>query len=216
MSKNIADQVLEKLYSEEMPIDKILMFGEDLERFETLKERNKVYLEQDSDYGEKQMDIFYHRMIKSIGIEETEKIFEIPNLKEKDIKKYMTEKNELFQNLYNLKFQAQGNFGVTLEIFKALNRELQMYKKDEQNKNSAEMKIFKELNKLLEEETRRYSLKDLVKMSMERAGYEIDLDNIEQIEEEINAKMTKNNLEKIEGKVEEKLAENTGDEIGIV
>ena len=216
MSKNIADQVLEKLYSEEMPIDKILMFGEDLERFETLKEKNKVYLEQDADYDEKQMDIFYHRMIKSIGIEETEKIFEIPNLKEKDIKKYMTEKNELFQNLYNLKFQAQGDFGVTLEIFKALNRELQMYKKDEQNKNSAEMKIFKELNKLLEEETQRYSLKDLVKMSMERAGYEIDLDNIEQIEEEINAKMTKNNLEKIEGKVEEKLAENTGDEIGIV
>ena len=41
MSKNIADQVLEKLYSEEMPIDKILMFGEDLERFETLKEKIK-------------------------------------------------------------------------------------------------------------------------------------------------------------------------------
>ena len=216
MSKNIAEQVLETLYSEEMPIDPKLMFGEDLERFETLKEKNKVYLEQDADYDEKQMDIFYHRMIKSIGIEETEKIFEIPNLKEKDIKKYMTEKNELFQNLYDLKFQAQGDFGVTLEIFKALNRELQMYKKDEQNKNSAEMKIFKELNKLLEEETKRYSLKDLVKMSMERAGYEINLDNMEHIEEEINDKIIKINLEKIAGTVEEKLGENTGDEIGIV
>lgn len=216
MSKNIAEQVLEKLYSEKMPIDPKLMFGEDLERFETLKEKNKVYLEQDADYDEKQMDIFYHRMMKSIGIEETEKIFEIPNLKEKDIKKYMTEKNELLQSLYDLKFQAQGDFGVTLEIFKALNRELQMYKKDEQNKNSAEMKIFKELNKLLEEETQRYSLKDLVKMSMERAGYEINLDNMEHIEEEINAKIIKNNLEKIAGTVEEKLGENTGDEIGIV
>ncbi len=216
MSNNISDQVLETLYREEMPIDQTLMFGEDLERFETLKERNKVYLEQDSDYGEKQMDIFYHRMIKSIGIEETEKIFEIPNLKEKDIKKYMTEKNEVFQSLYDLKFQAQGDLGVTLEIFKALNRELQMYKKDEQNKNSAEMKIFKELNKILEEDTQRYSLKDLVKMSMERAGYEIDLDNIEKIEEEINAKIIKINLEKIAETVEEKLAENTGDEIGIV
>ena len=216
MSNNMSSQVLEQLYSEEMPIDQTLMFGEDLERFEALKERNKVYFKQDINYDKKQMDIFYHRMIKSIGIEEVEKIFELPKLSEEEINKYMAEKNELFQSLYDLKFQAQGDLGVTLEIFKALNRELQMYKKDEQNKNSAEMKIFKELNKILEEDTQRYSLKDLVKMSMERAGYEIDLDNIEQIEEEINAKMTKNNLEKIEGKVEEKLAENTGDEIGIV
>lgn len=216
MSKNIAGQVLETLYSEEMPIDKTLMFGEDLERFETLKEKNKVYLEQDADYDEKQMDIFYHRMIKSIGIEEIEKIFEIPNLKEQDIKKYMTEKNKLFQSLYDLKFQVQGDFGVTLEIFKVLNRELQIYKKDEQNKNSVEMKIFKELNRLLEEETQRYSLKDLVKMSVERVGYEIHLDNIEQIEEEINAKMIKINLEKMAGTVEEKLEENVGDEVGIV
>ena len=216
MSKNIAEQVLEKLYSEEMPIDKTLMFGEDLERFETLKEKNKVYLEQDADYDEKQMDIFYHRMIKSIGIEEVEKIFELPKLSEEEINKYMAEKNEVFQSLYDLKFQTQGDFGVTLEIFKALSRELQIYKKDEQNKNSAEMKIFKELNRLLEDETHQYSLTEMLKTSVERAGYEIDLDNIEQIEEQINARMVKANLGKIEGKVEEKLAENTGDEIGIV
>ena len=216
MSKNIAEQVLETLYDEEMPIDKTLMFGEDLERFEALKERNKVYLEQDADYDEKQMDIFYHRMIKSIGIEEVEKIFELPKLSEEEINKYIEEKNEAFQSLYDLKFQTQGDFGITLEMLKTLNKELQIYKKDEQNKNSAEMKIFKELNRLLEDETHQYSLTELIKMSVESAGYEIDLDNIEQIEEQINARMVKANLGKIEGKVEEKLAENTGDEIGIV
>ena len=162
------------------------------------------------------MDIFYHRMIKSIGIEEVEKIFELPKLSEEEINKYIAEKNEVFQSLYDLKFKAQGDFGVTLEIFKALNRELQMYKKDEQNKNSAEMKIFKELNRLLEDETHQYSLTEMLKTSVERAGYEFHLDNIKQIEEEINAKMIKTNLEKIAGTVEEKLAENTGDEIGIV
>ena len=216
MSSNIAEQVLEKLYSEGMPIDKTLMFGEDLERFETLKEKNKVYLEQDADYDEKQMDIFYHRMIKSIGIEEVEKIFELPKLSEEEINKYMAEKNEVFQSLYDLKFQTQGDFGITLEMLKTLNKELQIYKKDKQNKNSAEMKIFKELNRLLEDETHQYSLTEMLKMSVESAGYEIDLDNIEQIEEEINTRMVKANLGKIEGKVEEKLAENTGDEIGIV
>ena len=216
MSRNIAGQVLERLYSDGKPFDQTLMFGEDLERFETLKEKNKVYLKQDADYDEKQMDIFYHRMIKSIGIEEVEKIFELPKLSEEEINKYIAEKNEVFQSLYDLKFKAQGDFGVTLEIFKALNRELQMYKKDEQNKNSAEMKIFKELNRLLEDETHQYSLTEMLKTSVERAGYEFHLDNIKQIEEEINAKMIKTNLEKIAGTVEEKLAENTGDEIGIV
>ena len=128
MSQNIVERVLEKLYSEEMPIDKTLMFGEDLERFEALKERNKVYLEQDADYDEKQMDIFYHRMIKSIGIEEVEKIFEIPKLSEEEINKYIEEKNEAFQSLYDLKFQTQGDFGITLEMLKTLNKELQIYK----------------------------------------------------------------------------------------
>ena len=216
MSRNIAGQVLERLYSDGKPFDQTLMFGEDLERFETLKEKNKVYLKQDADYDEKQMDIFYHRMIKSIGIEEVEKIFELPKLSEEEINKYIAEKNEVFQSLYDLKFKAQGDFGVTLEMLKTLNKELQIYKRDEQNKNSAEMKIFKELNRLLEDETHQYSLTEMLKTSVERAGYEFHLDNIKQIEEEINAKMIKTNLEKIAGTVEEKLAENTGDEIGIV
>ena len=216
VSEDVSEEFLEQLYRLDLPIDKTLMFGEDIERFEKLKAKNRIYLEKDENYDEKEMDIFYHRMIKSVGIDEVEKMLELPKLTEEEIDKYISEKNDVFQELYEMKYQINGDLETVFEIFKTLNKEIHGYKKSGNEKNTAEMKIFRELNKILEEEKEKYSLTELIEKSISKAGYDIDVKNIEEIEKKLNSKIVKGNLEKVRDEIEQKLAQNGENETGIV
>lgn len=201
--KTLNDTSLENIYRDGVKFDLKLMFGDDLERFEKIKSRANFNLSPN--YDETEMDIFYHRMIKSIGIEEVERIVEIPDLTGEEIKRYMLEKDENFKTLYETKYKIQGDLGVTLDIFKYLNTG--KYKNNSNEKNNAEMKIFKEINKLLEA-GEKGTLSEIIIRSIKQAGYEIqDIGEIEELENRMNGHLIKANLEKVEQEIEGSLAE---------
>jgi len=88
-------------------------------------------------------------MLHLIGIDEIERIVEIPNLTPEEIEAYSLEKDEAFQVLYDTKYQLSGDFGMALDILKKL--DLSQYKLMSNDKNTLEMKLFKSLNQKLEE-----------------------------------------------------------------
>ena len=220
LPEKINDKVLEKLYKQMLYIENfdtnckteltIRMFGEDIERFERLKRKANFHLGEE--YDEKMMDIFYHRMIKSIGIDEVEKIVEIPNLTQEEIREYSLEKDETFKELYETKYQIKGDLGITLQVLK----NLRFDKGKAQEKNTIEIKVFKELNRILDEESEKYTtIKQLLSDSIKRAGYEIeekDITKIEELERKINGKLINENLSRISNQIEQALGDNENGE----
>ena len=211
LPKEINENLLEQLYKKEVPIDPQLMFGNDLERFYKIKENVPFSKALDYDYDEKTMNIFYHRMINSIGIDEVEKMLDVGALTQEEIEKYSLEKDDAFKQLYDVKYKIEGDFGTTLDIFRALN--LSKYKSEETNKNSAEMNIFKEINKMLEDGN-QYTLRELVSNTLRKNGYDLtqeQLEKIQELETSVNGKFIDNGLNNIKDLIEQSLY-GTGEE----
>lgn len=181
-----------------------ILFQNNLEDMQRIK--GKANFECSQDYDEFQMDIFYAKMIESIGIEEIEKIVELPNLTEEEIKKYTLEKDEAFQELYDTKFKINGDLGITLKLLKQLQQIKTANGKEE--KNSIEKRIFRGINENLEEGYNG-TLTELVSKVLKQQNIEVSiemLDKIQELEKNTNRKLIRENLAKVDYQIEEGLS----------
>ena len=181
-----------------------ILFQNNLEDMQRIK--GKANFECSQDYDEFQMDIFYAKMIESIGIEEIEKIVELPNLTEEEIRKYTLEKDEAFQELYDTKFKINGDLGITLKLLKQLQQIKTANGKEE--KNSIEKRIFRGINENLEEGYNG-TLTELVSKVLKQQNIEVSiemLDKIQELEKNTNRKLIRENLAKVDYQIEEGLS----------
>ena len=137
------------------------MMFENAKAIERIKEKAKFKVND-----EIQMDIFYHQMIKSIGLEETEKLVEIPNLSKEEVEKYGLEYDERLNELFDRKYKLKGETGAVIELFKAV--DLKEYQ--EKGKN-IQFEVYKNINKILEEsDVKNLKMSDVMKISLEKSG----------------------------------------------
>lgn len=137
------------------------MMFENAKAIERIKEKAKFKVND-----EIQMDIFYHQMIKSIGLEETEKLVEIPNLSKEEVEKYGLEYDERLNELFDRKYKLKGETGAVIELFKAV--DLREYQ--EKGKN-IQFEVYKNINKILEEsDVKNLKMSDVMKISLEKSG----------------------------------------------
>ena len=137
------------------------MMFENAKAIERIKEKAKFKVND-----EIQMDIFYHQMIKSIGLEETEKLVEIPNLSKEEVEKYGLEYDERLNELFDRKYKLKGETGAVIELFKAV--DLKEYQ--EKGKN-IQFEVYKNINKVLEEsDVKNLKMSDVMKISLEKSG----------------------------------------------
>ena len=137
------------------------MMFENAKAIERIKEKAKFKVNDKI-----QMDIFYHQMIKSIGLEETEKLVEIPNLSKEEVEKYGLEYDERLNELFDRKYKLKGETGAVIELFKAV--DLREYQ--EKGKN-IQFEVYKNINKILEEsDLKNLKMSDVMKISLEKSG----------------------------------------------
>ncbi len=182
-----------------------ILFQDDFEDIQRIENKANFKISS-QDYDESQMGIFYKKMINTIGIEEIEKMVELPNLTEEEIKEYTLEKDEAFQELYDTKFKINGDLGITLKILKQLQQIKSVNDKEE--KNSIEKRIFKGINENLEEGYNG-TLTELVSKIIKQQDIEISesmLDKIQELEKNANKKLIRESLYKVEAQIEETLS----------
>ena len=189
------------LLSDQYQLAQKILFRDEYENIQRIKSKANFKISS-QDYDECQMDMFYKKMIDTIGIEEIEKIVELPSLTEEEIKKYTLEKDEAFQELYDTKFKINGDLGITLKVLK----QLQQIKRanDKEEKNSIEKRIFKGINEKLEEGYNG-TLTELVSNILKQQNIEISssmLDKIQEVEKSANKKIIRESLSKVEPQIE--------------
>ena len=195
-----------KLLSPEVKnIDKIQKFMfEDVDRIKRIKEKANFNISEN--YDEEQMDIFYHQMIKSIGIEEVEKLVEIPKLTKEEVEKCQLEYSEKFKELFEKRYKITGELGAVVEIINGIN----VGEYSQKGKN-ARYEIYKNINRILEEkgiENKR--IEEIVKEAIKESGYEVKEGVIEKLEgrkKEIVRRLAEERIVKTRGKLEERLEE---------
>ncbi len=154
-------------------IDKY-MFGEDLDRFYILREKgnSNLSIEEDS-IG--YMDVFYHKMIKTIGIDEVEKLVEVPAFTREEIERYQLQYNEKFNELFDKKYTLTGDTEALVKIFRGI--DLREYETKGKN---VKFEVFKNINKILEEE-KDINLDELVSRAISDSGFEVDSKVVEKL-----------------------------------
>ncbi len=163
----------EKVLKNTKEIDKY-MFGGDLERFYALRERGNYNLSvEENSLGN--MNVFYHKMIKTIGIDEVEKIIEVPSLTKEEIERYQLQYNEKFNELFDKKYTLTGDTEALVKIFRGI--DLRGYKTKGKN---ARFEVFKNINKILDEE-KDINLDELVSRAINDSGFEVDSKVIEKL-----------------------------------
>ena len=180
------------------------LFQDDFEDIQRIKNKANFRIGSQN-YDEVQMDRFYIKMMNSIGIEEIEKMVELPNLTEKEIKEYTLEKDEAFQELYDTKFRINGDLGITLKLLKQLRQIKSTNGKEE--KNSIEKRLFKGINENLEEGYEG-TLTELISKVLKQQNIEIStdvFDKIQEMERNTNKKLIRENLSKVDYQIEEGL-----------
>ena len=187
--------------SKEYILAQKILFGKDYKNIQIIK--NKTHFnERNYNYDEHQMDIFYSKMINSIGIDEIERMIELPNLSAERVKQYALEKDEAFQELYDTEYKITGDFGITLKLLK----QLQALKDINGNKekNSIEMRIFRGINEKLEEGYNG-TITELVHKILEEGKIEVSPDiiyRLQELEQKTNNALIKENLTKVEEQIE--------------
>lgn len=183
----------------DLEIVKKIMFGEDFTRIDKIKQ--VAGFENSRNYDEIQMDLFYRTMINTLGMENLEKLIQIPNLSKKEIEQYRLKNDEVFDKLFETKYQVTGDTGIVLDIFR--NFSLSQYKTKGKN---VQFEIYKNLNILLDGD--KITLNELLKNSITNSGYEIDdktSEMIEKISQTLDRRIIDQNLDKIENLIIEKL-----------
>ena len=181
-----------------------VLFGAGLDEIEKIKA--KAYFQTYEKYDEKLMDKFFFRMLNSIGLDEIERMIEIPNLTQEEIQRYSLEKDKTFQELYDTQYKINGDLGITLKVLKQLQLS-QKVQEPSGNKNSLEMRFFKSLNEKLEDGYKG-TLTALISQILEEQHIDIIPDfirRIEELERSENKALAKENLAKVGIKIEEAL-----------
>ena len=178
---------------------------EDANRIARIKE--KANFDISLDYNELQMDIFYHQMIKSIGLDEVERLVEIPSLSKEQIKQYGLEYNEKLNELFKKTYTIKGDIGATIDIFRGIN--LGVYEKKGKN---TKFDVFKNINSILEDSTNsNLSVEQLLVQAIEKSGLEIDTNIIEKLKARkdiVVKRLTDERYEQVEGILKEILDNN--------
>ena len=210
ISDKALDKHLEFFINMHVPMQKI--FKDYYDKIEQIKSKAHFKLSSsNNEYNEDDMNILYYKMLHSIGIEEIEKIVEIPNLTSKEIENYSLEKDEAFNILYDTKYEISGDFKIVLEILKKL--DLSQQKIESNEKNTVEMRLFKSINQKLEEGYEG-TLADLISISVQEQNLEIEenwLEEISSFEKSINKAQINKILHEMNGKIGQALGESTNE-----
>ena len=210
ISDKALDKHLEFCIKMRIPMQKI--FKDYYDKIEQIKAKAHFKLSSsNNEYNEDDMNILYYKMLHSIGIEEIEKIVEIPNLTSKEIENYSLEKDEAFNILYDTKYEISGDFKIVLEILKKL--DLSQQKIESNEKNTVEMRLFKSINQKLEEGYEG-TLADLISICVQEQNLEIEenwLEEISSFEKSINKAQINKILHEMNGKIGQALGESTNE-----
>ena len=206
ISEEQLDYFIGNFIGDEVPLQAI--FKDSYKKLEQIK--SKANFQLSPDFNKKDMTCLYYIMSRCIGIDEIERIVEIPNLTPDEIQAYSLEKDEAFNVLYDTQYQISGDFGMALEILK--NLDLNQYKMPENTaKNTVEMKLFKALNQKLEEGYQG-SLADFVSHFLQEQNLEIPsqyLEKIQDFERSLYKSQIGNILQEMNGKIGQVLGKPT-------
>ncbi len=173
---------------------------EDANRIAKIKE--KANFDISINYNKLQMDMFYYQMIKSIGLDEVERLVEIPSLSKEEIKQYGLEYNEKLNELFKKTYTIKGDIGAAIDIFRGIN--LGVYEKKGKN---TKFEVFKNINRILEDSTNsNLSVEQLLVQAIEKSGLEIDGNVIEKLKgrkDIVVKRLTNERYEQVEGVLKE-------------
>ena len=206
VTKTEKEKLFNDLYETNIQETEKFLFGENLERIERIKaEAYFQNIVRNEEYDEKLMDIFYFRMLNSIGLDEIERMLEMPSLTKEQIQKYSLERDEAFLELYDTRYKINGDLGITLKLLKQLQLNKKVQNKSE--KNNLEIRMFKKINEKLEEGYNG-TLTNLISQILDEQQTMIEpefIKKIEELEKSINKALVKENLSKVQIKIKEAL-----------
>ena len=108
ISEEQLDYFIGNFIGDEVPLQAI--FKDSYKKLEQIK--SKANFQLSPDFNKKDMTCLYYIMSRCIGIDEIERIVEIPNLTPDEIQAYSLEKDEAFNVLYDTQYQISGDFGI--------------------------------------------------------------------------------------------------------
>lgn len=194
---------LEQKYSEGYNIELKQLYGE---YFGEIRPKLNYLLSSENNI-DRNFDIFLGRMILCLGKEEVQKIFEMPEISQEELKQYMLEKDEMFKELYETKYEISGDLGITIEVLRNLN--FGKYKTEKNQKNNVEMQIFKEINEYLEAPNKEIiTLLELIEKASNKIGIDLsqeDKEKIRELEKRLNGRIIEEGINKTKGKLEEEI-----------
>ena len=159
------------------------------------------------DFNELQMDIFYHKMIKSIGLDEVKSLVNVPNITLKQLEEYGILYDQKVNEIFDVNYEATGDLGALFDIFRMID-----FKKYEAKGKNVKFDIYKNLNLILEEESsRNLKLDELLKESITRSKLEIDDGFIEKVnmrKNEIINHLYEEKMSNLDSRLVEMLNEN--------
>lgn len=172
------------------------IIGESYNIIERIKQ-SKLYKEMVSQENPDHIELFLYKMINTIGEEEAESFFSIPNIDSKEVKRLLAEKKEKYLGLYDTKYKVEGKFGVAIEILKLVNN----YSKNNNKgkKNTLEQQIIKTINEGIESGN-YFSIYEIIKDKLPEIGEDF-LELIRQKESKINEHLIERKLEEQEEKI---------------
>lgn len=184
--KEIDDKVLEQLYSiiQNFNIPANIdenMYGKYIDDVNEMK-KEEYFAGSDRFYDYAKMGIFYRRMIKSIGLEETKKMIKFQEVDEKTAKSFLLDDDRTFNELFERKYKLDGDLGIALEMIKSFKDNLYNKKCQEKCKENNIIKLDKMPQNMVE----------LLKKKAEILNQNIsepNLKNIKEIEEKVNNKI---------------------------
>ncbi len=162
---------------------------EDIERIDKIKKKKffiSIYDEYDYEELDNnidvniQLDIYYHKIIKSLGMDELERFVNIPELTEDEIQEYQLQYDEKFNRWFEKNYILKGDTKALIELFR--NIDLKGY---EQKGKNIRFEIYKNINKELEGKEEK-SIKEILRKSMEDAGIEMKQGTLEKYETKKN------------------------------
>ena len=178
-----------------------VMYGENIDLYLKIKELGS-FLKNSSNYNSEVMEIIYYNLINSTGVDNSKRLLEIPELTDKQLEEYSLLNNELFQKMFETKYQIIGNDGLIFDLIRKY--PISQYREKGKNK---QFEILKNLNKFLDDEEKQ-DLETVLKESILQSECQIDEQtekNIKSISLYFEKQIIENNLEEIDEIIQENI-----------
>lgn len=181
---------------------------EDTDAIKRIREKSHfeaVFEDREEEFNERLADVFFHKMIKSIGLEETEKLFDVPDIQEEQIIEYGLDTDQLFDELYERKYTIKGDLGLVIDVFR--NLDLRGYESKGKN---VKFEIFKNLNILLENGEIN-DTETLIRMAIQNSGFEVNESVIKKMNTQLDISMNRlanERYDKVKGYLIEQIENN--------